>query len=308
MSTPSEQHPQAVNQHRTAMKGMVFAFFGFLFFSCQDALMSIDTQYYPSLQLTWLNCVMVLATLVTILLIRKGWRGLKVVLHTDHLKIHVIRGALLAVGTVLVFIAIRDVPLPNFYAIIFVGPLLAVSLSGIFLKEPIGFAKMIALLTGFIGLVIALRPGSEGFNTHSIYVLIAACLFGATALLGRFLGRKDTALSLIFYPVTLLVVFFSIPVALEFQPIATQHIPQVLLTGVFTTLAFFCNAHGYKMAPIYLIAPCQFLQFFWGTIAHAVIHHKLPERAVVLGAICIILSNALIIYLQYRQQKKAEAL
>lgn len=307
MSQQSEPHSPATSQQHVALKGMAFAFFGFLFFSCQDALMSIDTHLYPSLQLTWLNCVMVLATLVAILLIRKGWRGLKAVLHTDHLKIHIIRGGLLAIGTVLVFIAIRDVPLPNFYTIIFIGPLLAVSLSGIFLKEPIGFAKMVALLTGFIGLIIALRPGSEGFNTHSIYVLIAACLFGTTALLGRFLGRKDTALSLIFYPVTMLVVCFSLPVALEFQPIAAQHIPQVALTGVFTTLAFFCNAHGYKMAPIYLIAPCQFLQFFWGTIAHAVINNKLPERAVVLGAICIILSNALIIYLQTRQQKKAQA-
>jgi drug/metabolite transporter (DMT)-like permease len=294
----------ASTSHKTALRGMLFAFFGFFFFSCQDIFMSINTRIYPSLELTWFNCVMTLATLIAVLLIRKGWRGLKVVLYTDHLKIHLIRGSLLAIGTVLVFIAIKDVPLPNFYTIIFIGPLLAVSLSGIFLKEPIGFAKMIALLTGFIGLIIALHPGDEGFNTHSIYVLIAACLFGSTALLGRFLGRKDTALSLIFYPVTLLVVFFSIPVAIEFQPIAAAHLPQVIVTGVFTTLAFFCNAHGYKMAPIYLIAPCQFLQFFWGSIAHAIINHKLPEITVVMGAICIILSNALIIYLQSRQQKK----
>ncbi len=266
--------------------------------------MSINTQLYPSLELTWLNCVMVLCVLVSVLLFRKGWNGLKVVLVTGHLKTHLLRGSFLAIGTVLVFIAIKDVPLPNFYAIIFVGPLLAVSLSGLFLKEPIGFAKMAALLTGFIGLIIALRPGSEGFNAHSIYVLIAACLFGCTALMGRFLGRKDTALSLIFYPVVLLVVCFSLPVALEFQPIAPEHLMQVALTGVFTTLAFFCNAHGYKMAPIYLIAPCQFLQFFWGTIAHWLIHHKAPEPAVILGAACIIMSNALIITLQSRQQTK----
>lgn len=267
--------------------------------------MSINTHLYPTLQLTWLNCVMVLAVLVSVLLYRKGWNGLKVVLYTGHLKTHLLRGALLAVGTVLVFIAIKDVPLPNFYTIIFIGPLLAVSLSGLFLKEPIGPAKMAALLTGFIGLLIALRPGSEGFNAHSIYVLIAALLFGCTALMGRFLGRKDTALSLIFYPVVLLVVFFSIPVAIEFKPIAPEHLVQVAVTGVFTTLAFFCNAHGYKMAPIYLIAPCQFLQFFWGSIAHAIINHKAPEPAVMLGAACIIMSNALIIYLQSRQQAKA---
>ena len=267
--------------------------------------MSINTHLYPSLQLAWLNCVMVLTVLVAILLVRKGWNGLKVVLHTSQLKIHLFRGLLLAIATVLVFIAIKDVPLPNFYAIIFIGPLLAVSLSGLLLKEPIGFAKMAALLTGFVGLLIALRPGPEGFNTHSIYVLIAACLFGCTALLSRFLGRKDTAMAMIFYPITILVVLFSIPVVIEFKPIATEHLLQVLVTGVFTTLAFFCNAHGYKMAPIYLIAPCQFLQFFWGSIAHAIINHKAPEPAVLIGAACIIMSNALIIYLQSRQNTKA---
>lgn len=304
MSSATEGQHHGLGHSSTALKGMAFAFFGFIFFSCQDVMMSINTHLYPSLQLTWMNCVTVLATLVAVLMVRKGWRGLKVVLYTSHLKIHLLRGFLLAIGTVLVFIAIKDVPLPNFYVIIFIGPLLAVSFSGLFLKEPIGFAKMVALLTGFIGLLIALRPGSEGFNTHSIYVLIAACMFGSTALLGRFLGRRDTALSLIFYPVTMLVVCFSIPVAIEFQPIAYQHLPQVLVTGMFTTAAFFCNANGYKMAPIYLIAPCQFLQFFWGSIAHAVLNHKMPTPEVMMGAACIITSNALIIYLQYRQDRK----
>lgn len=267
--------------------------------------MSIDTGFYPSLQLTWMNCVIVLATLVVVLLLRKGWRGLKVVLYTGHLKMHLLRGTMLAVGTVLVFAAIHDVPLPNFYTIIFVGPLLAVSLSGLLLKEPIGAGKMAALLMGFAGLVLAVRPGTEGFNAHSVYVLIAACLFGGTALLGRFLGRKDTALTLIFYPITLLVVCFSLPVAYVFQPIAAAHLPQVLLTGAFTTAAFFSNAYAYKMAPIYLIAPCQFLQFFWGALAQQVLHHTLPDNMVVLGAVMIIASNLFIIYLQYRQHKVA---
>ncbi len=304
MTVPTPNHSHAATSHKLALRGMLCAFFGFFFFSCQDVLMSVNTHLYPSLQLTWMNCVMVLVVLVAVLFFRKGWNGLKVVLYTGHLKTHIVRGSLLAIGTVLVFVAIKDVPLPNFYTIIFIGPLLAVSLSGLFLKEPIGFAKMAALLTGFVGLIIALRPGTEGFNTHSIYVLIAACLFGCTALMGRFLGRKDTALSLIFYPIVLLVVFFSFPVALQFKPIAQEHLLQVLATGVFTTAAFFCNAHGYKMAPIYLIAPCQFLQFFWGSIAHAVLNHKLPEPAVIMGAACIIMSNALIIYLQSRQQTK----
>jgi drug/metabolite transporter (DMT)-like permease len=300
-SVPQNAHK---TDHKTAVRGMVCAFFGFLFFSCQDALLSINTQHYPAMQLAWMNCVTVLTTLVMVLLVRKGWRGLKIILYTDNTKIHIIRGLMLAVGTVFAFTAIRDVPLPNFYTIIFIGPLLAVSLSGLFLKEPIGVVKMLALLVGFIGLVVALRPGVDGFNTHSLYVVCAAFLFGGTALLGRFLGRKDTALSLIFYPVTLLIVCLAIPVAFMFVPIVPEHLFQVLIMGVFTTAGFFCNAYGYKMAPLYMIAPCQFLQFFWGSIANAVIHKTLPDATVAFGALLIIGSNILIIYLQSRQQQK----
>ena len=310
-ATSIEKANPVLNSHQLALRGMLLAFFGYIFFSCQDVLMAINTQFYSALQLTWINCLTVLTTLVVVLIARKGWRGLKVVLHTDHLKTHLLRGAMVAIGTGLVFIAIRDVPLPNFYAIIFIGPILAVSLSSVFLKEHVTFLKIVVLLIGFAGLLISLNPGSEGFNMHSIYVVIAACFFGSSALMGRFLSRKDTALSLMFYPVLMAVIFFTVPVIIGFKSIALVHLPQVMITGGFTTIAFFLTSHAYKMAPIYLIVPCQFLQFFWGSIAHAVMNNALPERSVAIGAMLIILSNLFIIGLQLRQkhnEQKQEAL
>lgn len=283
---------------------MFLAFFGFLFFSLQDALLSYTIKIYPPMQMTWLNCLTVLISVLIFLFFRKGVRGIRTVFHSNHVKLHIIRGCLLAIGSVSVIYALKFVTLPSFYSIIFIAPLLGVSLSGIFLGEPVGIGKLAALFCGFLGLLVALQPGAEHFNIYALLTLLGAVLFAIVALLSRFVGRMDTATTMIFYPMFIVVMVFLVPVLKGFVLIAPEHLLLSLGTGVCTTMAFFLNANAYRMAPLYLIAPCQFMQFLWGAIAHWILHNKIPEQHTMMGAAIIIASNAVVIYLQARAQKE----
>lgn len=303
---PEPLPPPASSAHHTAhavFRGMAFAFFGFICFSLQDAFMQQTTRLYPSMQIVWLNSFMVLVCALAYLFIRKGHYGTKLILKTGHMKIHLLRGSLLAAGMCLGFYAISHVPLPNFYSIIFIGPLVATLLSGVFLHEPVGWKKAMAVAVGFVGLLIALQPGPEGFNAYALYVLGAALIFATTALLSRFLGRKDAAPTLIIYPMFMVTLLLAPPVLADFKPIAPEHLLPVFLTGFFATIAFSCNAKAYSLAPIYYLAPCQFLQFLWGSLIHAFVNKAYPEPQVVMGAGIIIFSNIFVIALQ-RMQKK----
>lgn len=300
MPPPEKQSPQYLSPQ--ALKGMACAFFGFIFFSLQDVIFAQTTKIYPPAQMTWLNSLIALALVLGYLFVRKGQSGVRAAFYTTHIRAHIARGMLLALGSFFAVEGLANVPLPNFYTIIFVGPLIAVALSGFLLKEHVGPFKFIALLLGFAGLLIALRPGSDGFNVHSFHVLIAACCFSGTALIGRFVGRRDSVFTMILYPIVSIVVWLAPAALWHFAPIAPEHLWLIMLCAVIMSMAFFINAHAYKLAPIYLIAPCQFLQFLWGTLAHALLNKAFPEGAVVLGAAIIILSNFMMIYLQYRSQ------
>lgn len=286
-----------------ALKGMICAVFGFMAFSLQDVLMVKTTAFYPAIELIWFNAVVALGSLLLYLVLRKKAAGLKEVIGVGHRPVHMVRALLLAAGTVIALDAVRHVPLPNFYTIIFLGPLLAVVLSGIFLGEAVGGKKFLALLFGFAGLVIALRPGHEGFNPHALQVLLATLCFGGSAVFGRFLARKYIAMTLMFYPMLVLVAGLAVPVFLHFKPITPEHMGLVFLTACFSTFGFFINSIAYRLAPIYLIAPCQFLQFIWGSLAHVIMNKAFPEQQVILGAVMIIGGNLAILMLQLRAQK-----
>lgn len=299
--------PHKPSETQLHLKGMAFACGGFFFFSCQDAGLSWLGKMYPPIQLLWLNCLMVLGVLMLTQCIKRGWNGMKPVMKTAHLRVHLVRGFILGIASYLVLTSLPHVPLPNFYTIIFVGPLLAAALSGFFLKEPVGFKKALALLFGFSGLLVALRPGAEGFNHDALYTLAGAVLLGTTGILNRFLGKREAAHTLLFYPMVTIIAMFAIPVGLSFVPIAQEHLGWAFLTACFTTIAFFVNVQSFRLAPIYLLAPCQFLQFLWGVLFQWVLYNNWPKNHIVLGAAMIIISNLVIIYLQAGTRQKANA-
>ncbi|HVY13481.1 MAG TPA: DMT family transporter, partial [Alphaproteobacteria bacterium] len=171
--------------------GMMYGTLAYFCYSVQDTLVSMMARIYPPLLVTWIDCAVALALLLGAVMLRKGVRGLKIVFHTHQFKGHVTRGVFFGVGTAMIVTALPHMALPNMYVIVFLSPLLGASLSGVFLKEPVSPQKFAALLLGFGGVVVAMRPGPEGFNGYSLLVLGAALMFSANALLNRFLSQRD---------------------------------------------------------------------------------------------------------------------
>lgn len=284
--------------------GMACAFIAYICFTLQDAVISVTARAHPPLQMIWLNSLVVFVLLTAVVYLRHGWQGLKAIMHTHELKLHLLRGFILAIGIVLALTAVSKLPLPNFYVIIFMSPLLGISLSGVLLREPVGWRKGLCVVFGFAGLIYALKPDVHGFDTNSFYAIAAALLLCTTALLTRFLGRKSGASILVFYPNLLVVILLALPVGFLFQPLRWDEIGYVVLAGTFSVLAFFINSNAYRLAPLYLTLPFQFLQFIWGAVAQWVLHNTAPSIQIMQGAAIVIGSNLVLLFLQRRSLKQ----
>src|SRR6185369_14720501 len=156
-------------QHRPLL-GMGCGVLAYFCYSVQDVLVTMMGKIYSPITVAWIDSAVALSLLLAFVLWRKGAKGLKILYRTHQRWAHMLRGTFFAVGTGMVFTGMAHVPLPNMYVIIFLSPLLGASLSGIFLKEPVGKRKFAALCLGFAGVVVAMQPGHEGFNIYSLFI------------------------------------------------------------------------------------------------------------------------------------------
>lgn len=138
---------------------------------------------------------------------RVGMAGIK----TGRIGLHIVRAGFLIVSSVSLLTAIMVIPLDEATALSFTTPLFAVIGAIVFLGEKAGPRRWAALLIGFIGILIILRPGAEIFNWASLLIILSAVTFAGVVLCGKVLIRTDS-------PELIVVSLALISVPLSFLP------------------------------------------------------------------------------------------
>ncbi len=111
---------------------------------------------------------------------------------TNRLSIHLLRGVLLATATLCFFWALQQLPLADCIAIFFVQPIILTLLSSVFLGETIGWHRRIAVVTGFLGAMFIIRPGTASFSIYYFLPLIAAVFYACYLAVTRAYASEDT--------------------------------------------------------------------------------------------------------------------
>jgi S-adenosylmethionine uptake transporter len=107
--------------------------------------------------------------------------------------LHLLRGALIAAATTCFFTALTVMPLADNIAIFFVEPLILSLLAGVILREGIGWRRIAAILVGFAGAMLIVRPSFAAFGVYALLPLVAATFFAFYLLLTRLLGARTDA-------------------------------------------------------------------------------------------------------------------
>jgi drug/metabolite transporter (DMT)-like permease len=273
-------------------KGVLFILGAVFLFASSDALSKYLTQSYPVVLVLWVRYVVH----VLLMLIALRPKSITSLFETANPKLQLVRGLCMACTNLLFISALRFIPLAEGTSIIYLTPLIITVLSGPLLGERVGRLQWVAVLIGFVGVLLIVRPGGALFHPVALLALGAACSFSLYQLVTRILNRTDSAnvsnfiSGLVSVAVTslLLPFFWAIP-TLYFGGLMVVLGFSALVSHLFMT-------HAYHHAKPSTLAPFTYLQLpFAGFIGYVLFDH-IPDMLAFVGMLVIALGGLLVIF------------
>ncbi|ERO61839.1 membrane protein [Pseudomonas piscis] len=171
------------------LKGIVLICLAVLLFASHDTLSKYLSAFYPIVMVVWARYVVHTLLMLVVFVPRSGFSA---VVRTKRPGLQLLR-ALCMIGTSLLFTTgLRYIPLAEATAVNFLAPLLVTALSVPFLGERVSRAQWLAVLIGFVGVLIVVRPGGSLFTPAILFPLGSALCFGFYQLLTRKLSGIDS--------------------------------------------------------------------------------------------------------------------
>ena len=243
---------------------------------------------YPTQQIMFFRCVVAVIPLAIIIKLRGGLPTLK----TDQVKIHLLRSLLGISAMALAFYAFSLMRLADAISILHTTPIFMTLLSVFILKESVGIHRWSAVICGFGGMLLVVKPGTGMIENGSIFMVGAALLISATTIIIRFLSIKDDPVCITFYFTLTGIVASSFGILwLGWETPSLFDLSLLSMVGVLGGLAQYMMTLSYRHAEIGMVAPLKYLTIVFGGILGYLVWQEIPDLQSALGIIIIALAG-----------------
>lgn len=261
---------------------------GMFLFAAVDTIGKFLTAEFHPLQIVWFRQLGLFVGVVFLLLTRG-----RSILKTAHPRQQVARGAV-AVGSATLFImAVSFIPLADAAAISFVAPFFVTLMGALILREAVGMRRWVAVVVGFIGALIVIRPGLGVMHPAAFLVIAAAFLFAVRQIISRTLAADDSTVTTVAY--TAIVSVLILTVTLPFVWVTPGSWPIVgllVVFGVLAALAETCVIKALEVGEAVAVAPVHYSIMLWSTFYGWLIFSDLPDLWTWIGAAVIMATGA----------------
>jgi len=200
------------------------------------------------------------------------------------------------------FAALSLTPLAKVTALSFTAPIFMAVLSVMFLGERFRVHRWVAILFGFIGMVIILRPGLVAIDTGALLVLGSAALWAVAMVLIKILSRADSSVSIVAWMGIFLCLFSIGPALWVWQPVTGTQLFWLLLVGLFGSIAQIALSQSLKETDPTALMPFDFLKLVWTTLLGVWFFAEIPDVYTWIGAAVIFTSG---LYIARRERLAA---
>lgn len=292
----------ALSRNRNVI-GIASLILGVMIFSTQDAIIKSLSGDYPVTLAIVVRSTVALPILMTLVHFE---RGLKTLFSRNYLPM-LFRGAVLLVSYTTYYMALPALPLAEAIALFFTAPILVTILAGPLLGEKVSLKSWGAVATGFIGVLIILRPGSSIFEPAAFLSLISALTYALSMVLARRLGTTEPSSVMTFY-VNGVYMAGAALIALGFHAAgivelghpsldflvrpwtfpATSDLLLLGLCGVIAAVAMSLLTHAYRMAEANLVSVYEYTGMIWGPLWGFLFFAEVPRLTTAIGTALII--------------------
>ncbi|MGI9388672.1 MAG: DMT family transporter [Boseongicola sp.] len=275
-------------------KGILLMALGMFMFSAVDTGAKFLTDGLHPFQIVWTRQLGLLAGAVFLIALNGS-----AILRTAHPKLQVLRGAVAAGSASLFIFAVSYVPLADAVAISFVAPFMVTLMGALVLREPVGIRRWAAVILGFVGALIVIRPGMGVVHPAAGLVILAAFFFAIRQIVSRALSDTDKTGTTVVYTALVGSAILTLPLPFVWQwPDGQQ---MIILVGIAAVagVAEVCVIKALELAMAVVIAPVHYTLMIWGTFYGFIVFGQLPDIWTWTGAAIIFVGGVYTLRREY---------
>ena len=271
-------------------------------FSVLNAISKTLTEHYPVAEVVWARYIVAFGFMLVLFLPRSG-RNL---FRWHNVGSQIVRGLLLFASSLFYFHGLVHMPLATAASISLCSPLIVTALSARFLGEPVGAKRWIAVMVGFAGALIVVRPGSADFNWYALLIVASTTSSALYQLYSRRYGqteRPDASANM----ATIVGTVAAAPF-LPFEwvtPVPGWDLVLFLGLGAMAAIGHYSLTIAYSQAPAAVVAPFNYTQLVGAAILGYLVFDNIPDFWTWVGAAVIVCSG---LYIGHQERLRYLAL
>jgi drug/metabolite transporter (DMT)-like permease len=254
---------------------------------------------YPVLLIVWGRYFFHLLGILPLALWRYGWAALR----PRRMGLQLLRGGFLLGSTILFFWAISLMPLADALAIVFVYPFIVTAMSPVLLGEAVGIRRWIAVVVGFLGVLIIIRPGFGTLDWGAGLALAAGAVFALYILTTRHLAGSAPPLVTLAFTAVVGAVSMTAILPFLWTPLTPVATLLLILMGGLVATAHGCIIRAYELAPAATLAPISYTEIIGATLVGLVIFGDFPDAVTWFGILIVVASG---VYVALRERAKTQ--
>lgn len=270
-------------------------------FTVNDTMVKMTDGQVPLFQLIFLRGLL---TTILIFALARQLNALRLNLPRGDVQLVLLRGLTETLATYLFLSALFYMPIGSLTAILQVLPLTMTLGAALLFKEPVGWRRLSAILIGFVGVMLIVKPWDEEFSFWSIYALGAVACVTVRDLATRKLSPGVPGLSVSLVTSVFVTLFAGVGMATQdWAPVSGQAAALIIGASFFILGGYFFSVQAMRQGDVSVVSPFRYSGLIAAMIAGYFVFDEIPDHLTILGALVVVLTGLFTLYREGRARR-----